>query len=271
MPRLPGQTVHFLLHVPKCAGTTVEEHFAQTLGERFLLAPRWEHILRGVIGNRYPYGQDASRLEGVRAVSGHSLSRSLARHFPQAEIRESVLLRDPVGFHLSLYNYRWTRHWQGLAPEPPEFAEWYGLQRRNPIARFLLTRYFEQGIPAVYRLSSAGRLAWLEARLERFWFVGGLHRTGELIAAVARDLGVAEEAADRNVTETKKLTPESLGAEWCARIAADHALDATLHARWKDRGFEGAPTEPPPPLHGRDHARYVLGDLAGGASKTFRR
>ncbi|MEO0866373.1 MAG: hypothetical protein AAFY39_17745, partial [Pseudomonadota bacterium] len=46
--------VHFLLHVPKCAGTTVEAHFRKHLGARFMIAPRWESPMRNFIGNRYP-------------------------------------------------------------------------------------------------------------------------------------------------------------------------------------------------------------------------
>ena len=48
---MPQRVVHFLLHVPKCAGTTVEDHFRETLGPGFLLAPRWHNPLRAVIGN----------------------------------------------------------------------------------------------------------------------------------------------------------------------------------------------------------------------------
>ncbi len=244
--------VHFLLHVPKCAGTTVEAHFERHLGGGFLIAPRWESVWRNVLGNRYDYAPGDARLAGVRVVSGHSLSRSLARAFAGREVRESVLLRDPVGYHLSLYNYHWTWHRKGHGPRPPDFARWYRAQRRNPIARFLLTRYFEEGVPALYRLSSAGRLAYLEARLARFWFVGDYRRAGELVAGVSRELGLPEAVEDRNVTEVKEATAETLGPDWVARIAADNALDAALHARWGGRGWlMGAAPEAPGAGDGR--------------------
>ena len=57
------RVVHFVLHVPKCAGTTVEEHFRGPLHHGFLIAPRWEHVLRNFIGNRYRYPPDAPRLK----------------------------------------------------------------------------------------------------------------------------------------------------------------------------------------------------------------
>ncbi len=248
------RVVHFLLHVPKCAGTTVEAHFARHLGQGFLIAPRWESPLRNVIGNRYDFAAGDPRLARLRAVSGHSLSRSLGRHLPGAEIRESVLIRDPVGYHLSLYNYRWDRHAKGLGPQPPEFGRWYRAQRRDPIARFLINRYFGEGVPALYRLSSAGRLAYLEERLEAFWFVGDYTRAGELIAGASRELGVPAQVEDRNVTRAKAVTQESLGPDWVARIAMDNAVDAALHARWCDRGWR------------RDAVPPLRGDVSVGAS-----
>lgn len=268
MPGSPaeGRVVHFLLHVPKCAGSTVEHHFARHLGAAFLIAPRWESVWRNVLGNRRALSPGAA--EGVRAVSGHSLSLSMKAAFPGAEIRESVLLRDPVGYFLSFYNYRWMRFAEGWGPEPARFALWYAVQRKNPISRFLLNRYFEQGVPALYRLSSAGRLAWLEARLAEFWFVGGHRRVDTLIAAVARDLGVPEAAESRNVTPVRHETAESLGPALCARIAAENALDQALHDRWEARGFTGAPGFAPR-LARADQPRYLAADTLSSLAKRL--
>lgn len=234
---MSDRVVHFLLHVPKCAGTTVERHFEARLGNAFLLAPRWDSVWRNVIGNRYPGLVGDPRLAGLRVVSGHSLSVSFKRLLPGVEIRESVLLRDPVGYHLSLYNYRWSWHRQGHAPEPPSFARWYSVQRRNPIARFLLTRYLEEGVPALYRLSSAARLARIEARLERFWFVGDYRKAGEMIDGLSAELGIDGRVESRNVTAERMVTEQTLGEDWRARILADNRLDAALHARWGRRGW----------------------------------
>ena len=261
--------VHFILHVPKCAGTTVEAHFERHLGAGFLRAPRWEHPLRNVIGNRYPYAPGDARLAGVRVVSGHSLSVSLKSRFPGAEIAESVLLRDPLGYFLSFYNYRWARFREGLEPRPPGFGLWYAAQRRNPISRFMLNRYFEQGIPALYRLSSAARLDWLEARLARFHFVGGVARADELIAGVSRDLALPENVARENVTRTPELAREAVPERLAARIAADNALDAALFARWSDRGWRGAPESAAGGQARLDHLRYLAGDALSGVAKKL--
>ncbi|MEM8792903.1 MAG: hypothetical protein AAGE80_14880 [Pseudomonadota bacterium] len=258
------RVVHFLLHVPKCAGTTVEDHFTHYLGAGgFRVAPRWKSVFRDMVGNRYP-GID---LAGVKAVSGHSLSRSLARHLPEAEIRESVLLRDPVGYFLSFYNYRWTRYRKGFGPEPPPFETWYQRQRLNPISRFLLVRYFEQGMPALYRFSSARRLDWLEKRLAGFHFVGSYQRADEMIATISRELGIPETVEAHNVTADKHLRAEDLPDKLRNRVLRENAVDVALFERWGDRGWSGRPTAPPPALPRLDQPRYVLDDMFTGFSK----
>jgi hypothetical protein len=190
---------------------------------------------------------------------------SLKRRVPGAEIRESVLLRDPIGYHLSLYNYRVARHRAGTGPKPPGFARWYLAQRRNPISRFLLNHYFEQGIPALYRLSSSERLAYLEERLRGFWFVGSYRRADEMIARLSRELGVAERAEQRNPDTVRAETTETLGAGMCARIVAENAVDQALWERWAGRGWKaegGGPSAPPPPLPGNDRLRTLGSDIA---------
>lgn len=267
---MSARTVHFILHVPKCAGTTVEGHFETHLGAGFLRAPRWEHPARNIVGNRYPYGPDDARLAGVRVVSGHSLSVSLARHFGGARIEESVLLRDPLGYFLSFYNYRWTRYRGGFEGRPPGFATWYRAQRRNPISRFLLNRYFEQGVPALYRLSSAGRLEWLEARLARFLFVGGYGQADALVAGISRSLGLPEEVARRNVTGQRTISEADLGAGMRDRILTENALDTALYERWRDRRWREGAAPVPSGTAGQarwDQLSYLLGDIASGLGK----
>ncbi|MBY8976077.1 hypothetical protein KHP62_09690 [Rhodobacteraceae bacterium NNCM2] len=259
------RVVHFLLHVPKCAGTTVERHFSQHLGKAFLIAPRWDSPLRDIIGNRYP-GVETG---GLKVVSGHSLSVSLKESMPGAEIRESVLLRDPIGYFLSFYNYRWTRFDRGLGPKPPSLEGWYRRQRRNPISRFLITRYFEQGVPALYRFSSAGRLDWLEERLERFHFVGSYRRANEMIAGISRELSIPDEVHSRNVSPGKHLSADELDGALADRILEDNALDVALYDRWASRGWDGAPMTPRPKLPGMDQPRYAAGDLLTGLAKRI--
>ena len=204
------RVANFLLHVPKCAGKSVEGHFRETLGNGYLTAPRWNNPLRVFLGQRYATSASDPRLPHLRVISGHALSMSMKRRFPDAEIRESVLLRDPVAYHLSLFNYRIMRYREGKRAKPPEFSSWYLAQRRNPISRFILNHYFDQGIPALYRLSSADRLAWLEERLRQFWFVGSYQHASEMIAGISRELGVPEQAQRRNIGTVRVLSDADL-------------------------------------------------------------
>ncbi|HEU0221030.1 MAG TPA: hypothetical protein VFR34_02320 [Paracoccaceae bacterium] len=266
--------VYFLLHVPKCAGTTIEAHFARNLGDGFLKAPRWKNPLRDVIGNRYRLAPD--RLARLRAVSGHSLSVSLKRAFPEGtEIRECVLLREPVGWYLSFYNYRVERHLRRGERHPPPFPRWYRSQRKNPVARFLLTRYFELGYPRILGLSSRAQLAYLNRALARFHFVGDIAQTGALIASVAADLGVPGEVEPANVGSIREATRASIGAEMVARIEAENAVDLVLHRLWGDRGFapgapEGCETAEAQ-LPAGDHLSYAAADLVGTFLKKTQR
>ncbi|MEM1299550.1 MAG: hypothetical protein AAGH68_09750 [Pseudomonadota bacterium] len=262
------RVVHFLLHVPKCAGTTVEGHFRAHLGEGYMYAPRWENPLRNILGNRYP-SLRADDLDHVHAVSGHSLSTGMRALFPGAEVREAVLLRDPTGYLLSFYNYRWTRYDEGWGTEPPPFERWYAGQRRNPISRFLMNRYFEIGVPALYCFSSADRLRFLEQRFARFHFVGSYRMADEMIGGISREMGLPEHVEAQNVTPKRKLIAADLPVALRQRIERDNALDQALFDRWADRGWQGAPDADPPALPRTDHGRYFAGDITSGIVKKL--
>ena len=255
-PLADARTVHFLVHVPKCAGTTIEWHFQDHLGDRFLWAPRWRNPLRDVIGNRYPTLTPGD-LANVQVVSGHSLSANLAAKFSGARVREHVVLRDPVDWHISMYNYRIKR----AGEEAPDFSAWYGTIRRNPISRFLLNRYFGFGVPELYRLSSAGRLRWLESRLSRFAFVGGLHLTDDLIDGVAAATGVPGRAKAQNTIPEKRMTADDLAPEVLNRVRHDNVLDQALFDRWKDRGWKPATLPPAPTLPRFDQLAALGSDI----------
>lgn len=259
--------MYFLVHVPKCAGTTLELHFADALGDGFLIAPRWNSFARNIVGNRYPYARNDPRLAPVRVVSGHSLSASLKRFFPNAEIRETVLLREPESFFVSNYNYRWRRFELGGGPAPGDFEAWYDRQRRNPLSRFLLVRYFEQGAPAMYRLSSAGRLDWLTRRLRDFWFVGGYRRASELAAAISRELGVSSDVRQRNVARTKVVTEDALPGSVRDRIRRENRIDQALYEHAL-HGFDHA-VDAARDLSRVDQAALLRRDLASGIHKLF--
>ena len=231
--------LHVFVHVPRCAGTTVERHFARTLGPRFLLAPRRSGPLRTLAG-----AAAAADLAGVSVVSGHSLSRALVAAAPGRELQEHLLIRDPVSRLVSLYNYRLARHRERGEPAPPHFARWLRTQRRDAMTRFLLHRYLGLGLDRLYGLSSRGRFEALEAALTRFRFVGAHHRCADLIAAVSQELGVDPRGAPENVTADPTLRPQDLSDADRAAVLARNPVDALVFARWRDRGFADSPQAP---------------------------
>jgi hypothetical protein len=254
------RTVYFLLHVPKCAGSTIIAHLERHLGSRAMRAPRPSGIGRELFGDRYPFGADDPRLREVVVFHGHGLSASLQGLLPGVRVREAVLLRDPLGWFVSKYNYRVRREREGIGPRVPPFDDWYGAQRRNPIARFLLDRYFGHAAPGIYRLSSRGQLRTLEAGLARFWFVGSFRAVGELAERIAAETGVPGSAPTQNVDPVRAVTVDSLPEAFRRRIVAENPVDALLYERWKDRRFDSGANPPPltAGLSGADHAAILL-------------
>lgn len=269
-----GLPVYFFVHVPKCAGTAVEAHFAKALGPGFMKAPRWESVLRNVVGNRYALTPE--RLAALRAAGGHSLSAGLARHLPAGRrVRECLLLREPVGWYLSFYNYRIGRHLDRGERRPPAFPLWYRAQRRNPVARFLLTRYFGVGYPRILGLSSRAQFRFLCDALARFHFVGDIGHAGEMVAEASAALGLPGDLRTENVGKVREATRESIGPAMVARIAAENAVDAALHRLWGGRRFgPGAPegvAAAAAALPAGDQLTYVAADLVGTfLKKTLR-
>ncbi len=237
------EPIYFLLHVPKCAGSTVEQHFRERLGGGFLLAPRRRGIRgasRAVFGPHSTLaGLSAEALAALRLLSGHSLSQSLANSFANRPVRQCVLLRDPLGYFLSFYNYRIFRHRQHGEAPPPDFADWYRGMRRNPVSRFIMNRYFEVGYPRLYAYSSADRLAFLNARLAAFEFVGSYRHCTEMIAGISKALGIDGTVRSNNVTPTYDLAADDLDDGLRDRILEENALDQALFDQWRDRKWKG--------------------------------
>src|ERR1044071_1606413 len=89
--------VYFMLHMPRTGGTTIAAHLKAHLGDRMRATVR-PSLLQMLVRRRVRlYG--APDFRHVRAVSGHYLGRSLEQRFPGREIRRTLLLRDPIGFH----------------------------------------------------------------------------------------------------------------------------------------------------------------------------
>jgi hypothetical protein len=113
-------------------------------------------------------GKCAALRAQLRALPGHSLARSIAAAFAGRALRQSVLLRNPGGWHVGVCKYRLWCAQRRAQPAPPPIEVLLRARRRNPIARFLLMRCFEVGYPGLYALSSRDRFLRLKTALEGF-------------------------------------------------------------------------------------------------------
>ena len=243
----PDDPVYFLLHIPKTAGQTIQQHLA-------------EHCAPGVFWRSYHkirHGQRTSPDDlpdpaRARIIAGHNITRSFENLFPGRAIRRILLLRDPLEFHVSYYNwsmmdniakglgtYSLDLHFRALQP--------------NFMADFLLSRWLE--IPRRARLLMADEKKYriLNQMLAGFWFVGEHTDCDRVIAAIGPDLGVPTAAPRRNTaielqaqTGWRLVTYASLSPAMRHTIRARNRLDQALWEHWRRAGFQPAAIEPPP-------------------------
>ena len=148
--RMPTENTTFIaVHVPKCAGSSVERHMLENLPAKAVWMPRKRY--RSMPAIKPPFFEPRREGTGdVRFVSGHHIGKSVEGYFPDHRILRSVLLREPMSFHLSYYNFRSMRYLgQGL--NTYSFDDHLLSQRDDPISHFLLERWLE--IPRAKLLS----------------------------------------------------------------------------------------------------------------------
>lgn len=238
--------VHFFVHVPKCAGRSVELHLEEHLGPGFLYLRRKRGLERHLSAHIYriPKRFDPNL---TNAVSGHALGQSMKRHFSGREIRQSVLLRDPLSLLVSFYNFRMSRFsfegWPHVS-----FERFYQSRHLNPVSTFLLVNYLEISWARLLTMSAAEKFDRISEAFQDFWFVGDYRQCDRLIATVSDEFGIPDQAPRANVLESKKLTVDKVPQTMKDRIAADCALDQAVYDAWATRGFrEKDPVAVPAP------------------------
>jgi hypothetical protein len=256
-----GRPLYHFYHVQKCAGTTLIGHLAEQMPER-LLQPQ---VRRGFLKEFGGGVADLRRLPAERnhidVVAGHTASASVARAFAGREIRPLTMLRDPVGFIVSIYNFR-ERTSAAMGLKPVSFDHFHRTLAKNPISRLLLLRYLGIGYPLILALNSRKRLEIVEEALRSFWFVGSYEHADLLTAELSRRLGIAPVAARRNASPEGSLAPDELPEAVVAEIRAENALDQLLFERWRDALWSGRPAPVERPLAAWDQLSY-LGNDAG--------
>ena len=230
--------VYFLVHVPKCAGTTVEA-FVTANFPRAAIAPLKRRSPGRWFSTYYEIPRNAD-FGTIEFVMGHYFGRSIGRHFPGRTIRQAILLRDPAGFLFSYYSYRMAGH-ERRHQSLYDFELYYRGRAPNPISFFILNRYLEIPRRRLATMSEGTKFELLETLLRGFWHVGAHDHCGDLIRRVAAEKGVEARYERRNATPKHFLHAAEFRARWAERILAENALDALLFERF----CTGAEVRPP--------------------------
>ncbi|WP_319497084.1 hypothetical protein [uncultured Cohaesibacter sp.] len=238
--------VYFAYHVPKCAGSSIDYYIAQNFGDQFLRPARLK-APRIHFSSRNYQQPEMGALEGIRFVSGHWIGRSLEACFPGRPIRQSILLRDPLGFYLSYYNYRMKRY-QSQGMQAFSFDLFYRTRPLNPVSSFILTRVLEIPAPLVRLMSSEEKLHRIHEGLRDFWFVGSYRDCDQLLAMIAREEGGSVDFASRNKNPHKAVTEATLTDGQVNRIMEENSLDQALYEHYCMKGDSAVAFSPSDPL-----------------------
>lgn len=193
--------LHVVLHVPKCAGRTIEDHLFRHLGNKRFWNPgkRTRSLPLEILDRKYDATPPGS-LDDIEAISGHLIGRSIERMFPDRKIIRSVILRDPEKQIMSWYNYRMMRYIsQGLHPFP--FDVFVRSFPTNPVAYFLLERWFELPWIRHGTLSPEKKVALLDEELSKFDRIVDISEANNLCAWLSGDLSIPLEPNRTNTSE----------------------------------------------------------------------
>jgi len=249
--------VWLLVHVPKCAGRTVEAHLRAHLPAEAVLNPARRKAPARYVSRPYYVFPQQLNVARVRVVIGHFFGRSVRSLFAGREIRECVMIRDPLTFLISHYNFRMNRYLKAGKNRFP-FDLWYKTRPLNPISHFLLHRYVEIPLPTLWRMPAADRLARLQDVADRFHFVASLTACCPFLTRLSGALEITPQFESRNVTSTKFVTPETLPSALRQQILDENPLDTLLYEKYKDRGWDASQVHP------------TTGDLAPDCWRTIR-
>ena len=227
---LAPQPLHLLVHVRKCAGSTVQQFVLRHFPGRVLAPQRRRAPARYWSRSQYSLA-DSEDLDRVAFIIGHFFGVSITRHFPNRTIRPSILLRDPLVRTLSLYNYNMQRYVESGGQSVP-FGLWYASRPRNAISDFILHNFLELPWWQLRLLSRRNRMEILEEALGSFWFTGSHTECGKLISSIAQAYGCRPDFIVENVTRFRLVSENDLPASLRARILHENELDTELFARF---------------------------------------
>lgn len=235
--------VLYLVHVPKCAGRTVER-----FGEAAYPPGAFVRPLKAAPMTRYLTGRGWRRPadlqpDAVRAVSGHFFGRDFGAELPAHIRKEAILLRDPVALFLSWYNYRMTR-FRRVGRSIPTLEAWFEMQGRNVVARHLFTRHLNWPTPKFLAASQAELADRATEVLDDFWFVAGHTHVGDILGAISERLALPPAMQHHNKTDYMFRTLETLPTTFVERVYRENAVDRYLFERYGERRFDVGAARP---------------------------
>lgn len=241
--------VHFIYHVPKCAGQTIDGHFSSVLPR----AAYYKTAKRRGPGRFLFTRHDLSKLadpSGTRIVAGHFLGVSLDDVFAGRPIKRSILLRDPVSHSLSYYNFRMMRYLShGMYPYSFDVA--YGAMRRNFVTHYILRYFLEMSWARVASLSDENKYDIVNAFLSKFWYVADYRQCDDLIGAIGTRLGIDGRAVPKNTqaqwerhVRWKSIELADLSPRTIARIESENLIDQRLWETWRNARLDVAQVRP---------------------------
>jgi hypothetical protein len=241
--------VHFIYHVPKCAGQTVDRHLAGALAPDVYCRTTRRRGVGRFLASRHAFEQppDPHR---TKVISGHHLGPSVEPLVAGRKVRRSILLRDPVSHAVSYYNFRMMRYLsEGL--HPYSFALAYGAMQRNFIAHYILRNFLEVPWHRLARFSDNDKYDIVNAFLATFWFVGDYRLCDDLVAALAATLNIPDRAAPTNTcaewerrVSWKRLGTDQLSCDAIAEIRRENLIDQKLWETWRDARHDAALVRP---------------------------
>ena len=260
----PSSPVYFILHMPKTAGQTIQQHLAEHCAPGVFWGPHQAPRLQALSGRRY-HPRSIPEAPQIRAVFGHNLGRSLEKHFSDREVRRVVLLRDPISLQLSLYNHRMMLHrTKGLGTY--SFDLHLKALPRNFIAHRLLWRWLEIPWPQLVAMTDHQKYTVLNRALSQFWFVGPHSNCDHLVATISCDLGLPTAPRPRNTTAEwerrtnwRSLRATELSEATREAILESNPLDQALWKSWGAAGHNAADVRPHPlEACGRSFGAYEI-------------
>ncbi|WP_448953008.1 hypothetical protein [Labrys neptuniae] len=232
-------TVYLFPHILKCAGLSVRD---------FLLnqAPASSSAIIYSKPEQAPWLDpvrhvpQASRDE-IRLLFGHRLPRTALKGFDGRVVREIGLLREPVSFYVSLYNFLQTKPRRHRV-EGVSFERWYPTNKHNRISRFYFKQYFGLSSLGIRWMSQRQRFEFLLRHFETFWFVGDYRHCEAVMAAITQDVGWAfQTLPHENAAPIKAFRIEDVSAALRRRILEDNALDLAIYETWAGRKWGDNP------------------------------